>query len=312
MRILVVYNTCGISGRDMTDWYLKCLETILNQKEIEFELVVSGCRLLPRTKHVLMNMNQGKISYNFIEDILPVNVTFNHTVRKCVEYFGNFNGYFYVDSGMKFISCKKDRVADEMIVAELGKLLTDEVGIVSAQADHDNGFEFGLHVNEINDNFIVPVGKACNAHTNIYSHKLYEAFNGKIVSDIFASTCSESVLSFLCAAANTHWVIHGDVVLPHNDHVDGRNAGFGGYGRPNPHWEHTYGGYKTMTQIIHDPEAWASGFGYEECARVFMHNPGCYDGNRCLDPERLRKFILNNLYLPLDYDTIVSDFYPSH
>ena len=50
------------------------------------------------------------------------------------------------------------------------------------------------------------------------------------------------------------------------------------------------------------------GLGYEELNGIFPHNPEAYneEGN-CRDPERLRKFIKNHLFLArsiFDYDKI--------
>ena len=41
-KMLVVYNTCGFSGRESVDWYIKCINSILEQDFEDFRVVVSS------------------------------------------------------------------------------------------------------------------------------------------------------------------------------------------------------------------------------------------------------------------------------
>ena len=51
-------------------------------------------------------------------------------------------------------------------------------------------------------------------------------------------------------------------------------------------------------EICRDPEALASGFGYEEMQGVLHHDPDKYDENGMVeDPERLKEFIRTRMFL---------------
>ena len=101
-KLLVVYNTCGFSGREHVDWYIDCIQNILNQDFEGYKVVLSCCGNTFPTIKKLMQRFGNKVSYNFINDRITVNMSFNHTVQKCVEEHGEFEGYLYVDSGINF------------------------------------------------------------------------------------------------------------------------------------------------------------------------------------------------------------------
>ena len=42
-KILAVYNTCGISGRENLEDYISSIELILDQDFDSFDLVISSC-----------------------------------------------------------------------------------------------------------------------------------------------------------------------------------------------------------------------------------------------------------------------------
>lgn len=291
MQSLLVYNTCGISGRENGDIYVEHIETLLAQ-EFTGVVAVSGCRLTPRTKDILTNKFGSRVVFNFIEDLLPVNITFNHTVFTCENNFGPFDTHVYIDSGVQLRSLRES-VPDYAIIKTLEKLVTDGYVIATGQVDNDTGYDY-VGSTAISGDYVVPVGKACNAHLNMYGRKLYETF-GRPLSDIFAANCSESVLSFLCAAVGGRWAISGNVVVPHLCGVDGASAGFGGL---HSGWDNLFCTKKTMAKIIADPEMWESGMGYEECNGVFFHNRDRYDSQGgCLDHGRLQRFIAANFFL---------------
>ena len=60
-------------------------------------------------------------------------------------------------------------------------------------------------------------------------------------------------------------------------------------------------------EIVEQPEAWDSGFGYEEMQGVFFHDKDKYENGFVKDPERLKEFIRKNMFLQkehFDYDNI--------
>ena len=84
-KILVVYNTCGISGKDNSASYIKSLHSILDQDFAGFDLVMSSCLNDSSTRNSVMKALGSSVKYNFIDERHPVNVTFNHTIKKVVE-----------------------------------------------------------------------------------------------------------------------------------------------------------------------------------------------------------------------------------
>ena len=80
-KILVVYNTCGISGKDNSTSYIRSMNNILEQEFSGFDLVMSSCLNHQDTRNAVMEAIGSSAKYNFIYERHPVNVTFNHTVK---------------------------------------------------------------------------------------------------------------------------------------------------------------------------------------------------------------------------------------
>jgi len=306
-KLLVVYNTCGFSGSEPVDWYIDCINNILNQDFDDFRVAISSCGNRIETIKRLLATFGNKVSYNFINDRITVNQSFNHTVAKCVEEHGEFEGYLYVDSGINFRD-NKNTLKDAYDLFKSGNY-----GMVTVQASNDNGFEQWIGVNGFvqGEHFEIPVGRACNLHTQIFSNEIFKAFNNKIIPDIFVAYCTESVFSFLCAATNQKWVILKDLVLEHLKSVDGATCGFDHTGQKGDNKNNLFGGLD-IYEICKDPEAWESGFGYEEMQGVFSHDPKRYDENGMVDaPERLKEFIRTRMFLDnrqFDYTQVVHRF----
>ncbi len=163
-KYLIVYNTCGISGKDNSDYYVDAINTITSQDCDNYILAVSACKNPDyQIKKILENCKVDFI--NSIDDVLPVNITFNSTVRAAVKAFGDFDGFLYLDSGVKFTS--KNQLSKLFSLYESGNY-----AMVSAQVDNDFGWcWFGL--NEylkpiLQEDLIIPVGRACNLHCQIF------------------------------------------------------------------------------------------------------------------------------------------------
>jgi hypothetical protein len=319
--LLLVYNTCGISGRENIFYYKNSITSFLNQTKKNIKIVVSSCLNSENTKNYLRDSFGDLINYCFIDEKLPVNVTFNKTAQECVKRFGPFSGYLYIDSG---ISLEHDLNAIEKLYS---LHCSKEYAMTCSRTDSDSGAFVWFNESQFsndesiqgslfkNDHLIIPIGKTLNLHCQIFDHSLYENFNQKLIPDIFASCCTESVFSYLCASVNKKFIAHKDVIAHHQTSMDGASSGF----RPElvqfPAWCHTFiaPAPETIFKIVQDPEAVECGFGYEECNRILPHRPECYhpDG-KSKDPERLKQFLKNNLYLTkeqLDYETIKCSFF---
>ena len=292
-RLLVVYNTCGFSGREPVDWYIDCINNILAQDLEGTKVVLSSCgNSAPTIKKLVATFGRS-IAYNLIHDRITVNQSVNHTVAKCVEQFGEFEGYLYIDSGINF---RQDRT----VLSKAYELFKEKnYGMVTVQASNDNGFPQWIGVDKFveGEHFVIPVGRACNLHTQIFSNNIFKAFDNKIIPDIFVAYCTESIFSFLAAAVNERWVILKDVVAEHLKSVDGATCGFDHTGPKGDNKNNLFANLD-IYEICRDPEALASGFGYEEMQGVLHHDPDKYDENGMVeDPERLKEFIRTRMFL---------------
>jgi len=303
----VVYNTCGFSGREHVDWYIDCINNLLEQDFQDFKLVVSSCgNRMPVIKK-LVSTFKNRVSFNFINDRITVNQSFNHTVKKCVEEFGEFEGYLYIDSGINVRDNKK-------VLSEAYELFkSDNYGMLTIQASNDNGFKQWIGVDEYvtGENFIIPIGRACNLHTQIFSNEVFKAFDNKIIPDIFVAYCTESIFSFLAAAVKQRWVIMKDMVLEHLKSIDGATCGFDHTGPKGDNKNNLFANLD-IYEICKDPEAWESGFGYEEMQGVMHHDPEKYnEKGEVKDPNRLKEFIRTRMFLTkeqFDYGKVVHKF----
>ncbi len=318
MKIAAIFNTCGISGRENAGNYITSIRNILDQDFDDFKVAISSCKNNKDTQNTLKEEFGDSISYNFINEPLPVNVTFNHTCQKMTEAFGDIEGYLYIDSGIDFGSNK-------YVLKSLYDLhKSGPYGITASRTDTDSGtflwFNEGKMLGDESGqdklfeqgHLVLPVGKAVNAHCQIYDKSLYEAFDNRVWADIFASECSESVLTFCTAAVGKKFVVHKDIVVSHAVALDGASSGFKPHQQPLPPWQHLFKSKRTIPEIIADPEALESGFGYEECQKILMHDETKYtEEGFAKDPERLKSFILENMFIPkdlLDYNNIFHKF----
>lgn len=317
-KILAVYNICGISGKENTNHYIESIESILSQNFDSFDLVVSSCLSKPDTIKNLYDKFQGKIFINNVLEKHPVNVTFNHSINTCINRFGEYEGYLYVDSGSNF--------PNKNLFSDLySYLVTRKYGMITPQPENDTEYFYGLGVGRFdkdNDyareilfkdgNYIIPVGKAMATHTNLISNELV-SFYGKAYPDIFASHCTESTFSFLNAALRKKWILLKDYIIPHKISLDGQSSGFSPYewimsGKAT--YDHPYRIPSILNRIT-TKEAYDCGFGYEECHKLFMHDPSHFDSNYHCKNENLKNFIKKNLFLSkeeLDYEKITNEF----
>lgn len=295
---LIVFNICGISGKDNTDYYIEAINSIKHQTYKKYKLVVSSC-LNPVWQIEKLKYYCDLDMINLINEVLTVNTTFNQAVNVGIENFGKPKGVLYLDSGVKF-------TADNQLEKLVELFESGNFGMVSAQVDNDMGWcWFGLPPNIIfKPNLIVPIGRAVNLHCQIFHIDIHEEF-GAIMPDIFKSYCTESTFSFLNAAIGKEWIISGEYARVHhrmyweNNDIDSGNGIDGhcaGFPVENGAWDHCFEPH-SMKSIIADPEAIACGFGYEELRDILNHDPNCYIDNRfCKDPQRLSSFIKKNIF----------------
>ena len=331
-RVLSVFNTCGISGRENVQHYVESIKGIVDQKFEGHQVALSSCKNSPQAiQHLKENLGDS-ITYNLIDDIVPVNVSFNHTVRKNVEHFGEFESYLYIDSGMTFFY---DSILDQNVVSKLYSLHKEKnCAMTSGRVDRDSGIQRWLGIDhpdemtkenrdqyrKLDSHIKIPIGKTVNLHIQLFDNSIYKFYDRKLMPDVFASFCSESIHSYICASLGKNFYLSKDVFLPHETSMDmacsGNRPEWAKQKKGIENWQHTFAlPYpETINNILKNPEMWDSGCGYEILENVAPHNPDCYDENeKCKDPERLGNFILDNFYLKkwdFNYDDINSVFIP--
>lgn len=335
-RILVVYNICGIK-RDNTYKYPIFLQSVADQKfDGEIVVAVSACH--PREGTVpYLKGEFPDFHYNIIEELYPVNVTFNKTVMDCVERFGKFDAYIYqaCDVTMK----TEDTYNGLFECLEASK----STALVAAQIDTDSCYAYGLKLgggrHVIDDeraryemfkdgkDYVVPSGRACAAHLLMFGHDILEYY-GKLLPDLFASHCTESVFSFLCAAIKRHWIISKDYHISHAVSMDSPSAGFRPEGRDLPAYDHPIPEFEkyhrefglaegqeradSMMHIFQNEYAKSIGLGYEECADVVVHDDSQFDENYFCINDKLAPYVKEHIYVSskiLNYNDIESRFY---
>jgi len=268
MKILTVYNTCGING-DKIDWYIQCIESILRQDYKNQKVVVSSCLNSEDCMRRLKKKFGDKIIVCLYRDRYIVNTTFNKTV---LEFGKDCDAYFFLDSGV-------DLGDDTSVLSQMVERLSDS-SMVSVQTDTDTGFEsIGLKqdsdISQVKEDIEIPVGKGINLHCQLFSRDILDTF-GLVIPDVFAAYCTESTFSFLNACVEKKWKIIKDVIVHHNKAVDGPSSS-------QPHWSPVhrtpwnnllYG--RDARDFIHDPQAISAGLGYEECGKIMLHDDSAY------------------------------------
>ena len=301
-KLLVTFNTCGISGKENIDHYVKTIHQLLSQDFDNYRVVLSSCLNNQETRDKIYNEFGGQISYNYIDDVLPIVVTFNDTVLQSVKHHGYFEGYLYVESGLDF----EDN--DQILKQLYNRMKSGPYSIVSGMVDTDAGYEeHNLNIANKEGFVVIPVGKAVNGHIHIFSDLLV-SYYGRGWPDIFAGYCNESVFSFLSAALQTKWVLSTESTVKHYEEMDGRSSGFNipKMAMTRPTWDHPFI-IPSITQRICTEECWNAGLGYEEFRQIMMHRQDQFDEQGFCINDKLKEICKTKLFLQpdeFDYDKI--------
>lgn len=302
MKLLLVYNTCEIGGTGNIPFYVDAIRSLLMQevktkRAAESRFCLSACMASPMWKIQSRNTFGNTISYNFIEENVPLSVSFNHTVDKMVEAFGAFDGYLYVDSGITFWdpSCRFDALQRMIDVHQSGPY-----AITAAMPSNDDGRQWWGIDYKSNEDYVFPVGKTTNMHCQIFDESWREAY-GRILPDIFASHCMESVFSHMASAIQRRFVLTQKVHLLHNHSMDGASIGSRNQNADRIPLSRIFetGGllFKTKKEMndvyIRGKHL---GFGIEECKPYWPHDPECYENGLARNPE-LKEFLKQEMFL---------------
>lgn len=309
-KILVVYNCCGIRQNNLPMWSSH-LENILKQNYEDFDVCISACKISDDSKsyfNELKTKYENKIILSFIDDVLPVNITFN---KSCIEAskYQNYDAYLYVASDVNFND-------DINVLTKLVNLhFSDNIGITSGLVSADSGIDVWMGYQVLNhlnhSHFEVPIGKTLNLHCMLFDKKIFESYNQKIIPDIFRTYCTESVFSFLTASLGLKYMIHNkSVFLTHLIGRDGSSVGFGGHRG----WQDMFNPAISAQDRLMNQEARDCGFGYEEYLNIFVHDSDKYNSdNTHKNPQVLHDFNKKSIFLSdeeFDYNKINIYFLP--
>lgn len=303
-KLLVVYNQCGISGRENVPYYRDAIYGLYHQKFDDFRVVVSGCCTGNVTRGQLYGEFRNHISYCYVDDKLPLYVTFNFAVQKAFEYLGEFEAVLYVDSGV----CVYER--PDIFSRMWDAFKSGPYAMVSAMTSNDTGLSWWFKdpnhpiydAIQNDKNYEIPLGSALNLHFQIFSKELIDAY-GRPSPCRFASDTGESVSTFLCAGINRKLLFVPSVKVLHAHSMDGASSGFRG--------QILYPPDTTLTMEEIYQNGYELGFGYEECGPGFKHDPACYDENEYPKNPKLREFLKDSLFLKpaeFDYNSIKHSF----
>ncbi len=305
MKLLTVFNICH-KDRENCDHYINSINSILNQNlegnKIENKVVISALRNTDSCLRRMRETSRNNIDIVYYGELWTVNITFNKTIQEVVKRFGNFDGYIYIDSGVA--------LTDPNVIKTMADLLSGGLySMITIQTDTDNGLPGWLGFDLIRgQDFIMPVGRACNLHCQLFSNEIFVTYGKRIMPDVFAAYCTESVFSFMNSAINKKWVIAKDIVVHHSHGLDGGSMYFdkisSKFGTP---WNNLLFG-RNAFDFINDPEAIDTGLGYEEIHGIMIHKGNMHENDvYSRAPERLKAVILKYLFSnnnELNYDNI--------
>lgn len=326
-KLLLIYNISGFK-HDNTEKYIGYLQNIREQEfDGELRVVISAYKPRQRTLDILREIFP-EFPILVINGQYPVNVTCNLACLEARRHWGDFSAYTYQ-------TC--DAMMDtNTILQETFDIMkaNPNYGIVAPQIDRDTCYAYGLklgggrhqidaeraRVEMFKDgtDYIVPVGRACASHILMYRDTLVD-FYGRMIPDIFASHCTESVFTFVAAALKTNWVILKDQSLSHGVSMDGPSWDHRPEnrvdleGNPLPHYDHplkeweAVHGPSYMEKIFKNPTGISCGMGFEECSNIVNHDPSQFDDNHFCINDDLKYFIRDNVYVGkdiLDYSKI--------
>lgn len=315
MKILSIFNTYG-GGVQESDkqiqGYQDGLSTLLMQRGVEQDVVLSSCLNTTPARTKLMDVYEDNIFYSFTDELRPLPVTVNLTAKRMTELRGPYDIYCYVDSGIRF--------REEHQLAHLVHIHYDhKAGMTSALTQNDTGLYESCHWGQYPDDhrdidkyfkngiYKFKVGEACCLHLQLFDKSIYDFFDQRIYYECFASQCSEASFSHLCASINKPYIITNEVVVDHEISMDGPSSGFSArkwVEKGNSRFDHPYL-CGSLIDIFKRGQHLGLGM-QEHCGVVVSPKDQFSSEGFALNPD-LKHYIKNNVFLSkelLDYSKI--------
>ena len=242
-KILVVYNTCGIGEVPNVKGWISKLNLLVEQTIEGFHICHSDCGSDDKSLKSVRERFGGLISQYHVKDHLPIHITFNSCVQKCVDLYGEFEYYMHLSSGTNIDLNNLKRIYEW--------LKTDnEVGraVIPAQNDCSSPTDFMKHAiliqkenksigyahrirlykkNQIwttSQKYILIPGQRFTNHASLISNSWFKKFGKKLHPDIYNGIGIEGVYSYMASSLHLQNVIIPtdliDEYVP-NDEVEG-------------------------------------------------------------------------------------------
>lgn len=298
--ICAIFNTFGRGNAEKIDRYIEALESILQQKDVEMDVVLSACCPSDDARYALFHMFKNKMAFNYINEVVPLGVSFNSTVRAVQD--PKYDAYLYIDSGMN--------PREPTTVARLyARHKSGPFAMTGAKASNDMGFgpkSIGLwDIPQEPGLTILKPPLALNLHFQLFDKCLLDYY-GRLLPDIFANDCSESIFCYMCAALSRQFVIDQDNIIDHLHSMDGASSGSrAGFllGRPGTTRD-------DFTPIYERGKEF--GLGFEGCDPEgrWPHDPAKFSEEGFALDDRLREFIRRELFTDFDYSKLPTEFIP--
>lgn len=317
MKILAVMNTCEIRGQGNIPFYCNNIQALLQQNlktHVELKICWSACAPTAMTVIQSQNTFHDHISYNYIQDHVPVSITFNDSVEKMHQHFGEFDATLYLDSGITFWDPSRHYDALQKLIDVHA---SGPYAMTAAMPSNDSGFEW-WGIPNFDENYIFPLGKTTNLHVQLFD-KEWRAFYGRILPDVFASHCMESAFTGMAAAIQRHFIITKRVNTLHLHSLDGASSSTLGQIKPDRYPMSNIfdvGGqwFKHKKTVEEKYKAgYELGFSLEECKPWWTHKAEAFDENGFAKSPELKEFYKKELYLTkeeFDYASLSTHFKP--
>lgn len=319
--LIIVHNICQIGFLNYShelssqlEYWIKTVQSLLDQDYKNYKIVISGCMVKPESKIALINRFGNKICYNFIDKIYTHNITFNKTIEKMVNHYGEHDGYIWIDSG---IHC----VGHRNVLSEINiRLKTNRYGIINIETETDAGWDMilGPGVKSYNfqgKDFIQPLKTCIPLHFACFSNELKKVYD-RLLPDVWRVGGNEFILPYMSATINKQTVIIKDLKVHHALGFNGGGSGFPAPANEYQQCDFLFG--LTIQNVINKDEMRKTGMGFDDLdwgvhseAHV-IHNPELFTNEEfAIKHEELKNYILTYFYLPsnlLDYNSINCQF----
>jgi len=213
-RILVIYNTCGLSSDPNEKQWIKEIELLLGQSLPGVHVTHSDCGTPKGKRDKVKEYFGDKISYYHTSENLPIQHTCNHALKTTIKHKGRFEYYCYVGAGISFHQEHQLALAYRLL-SENQDIAKSDFHIVrhplikeQFEEMHPPGdFYMTLSKNLKQEYYILKPGQRVNNHCTILSDEYCKAYDDRILPDCFSGNGAEGIYSLLTSCLGKKHVV---------------------------------------------------------------------------------------------------------